>query len=609
MSDHRVRIFGTASSIVSYACRSLKPYYPGQTVALLTVGMLLGFTIFFESVSVAAGKVPPGFTDELLFSSADSDLQGLYCLRFAPDGRMFISEWRRGWLRVLTYDHTEDSWTLQPEPYHRFTTPDSNPASETARRGTLRSFDFDPEFEKNGVIYATYMHDEDRRGYRIVAIQQSQDDPNRSDGSERLLFTCPFFADRAQPDAHNGGGVVVGGDGMLYVSFGDGWREESATDLCGFAGKIVRLNRDGSIPSDNVWYHELKGDLRAIIGVGQRNPTCLTRHPVSGQVYINGFTGDDKAGMFKLVQGAHYGHGGSSKLGKRVPEWINTKLANGGTTWACWYPAGGSWPKEYWHDALAVNWMPKSGEIVRIVGGEERPKKVPFADGLVYLGPAGINIGPVAADIGPDGHLYYTVREYGEYTDLRRIRYVGNNKSVVDRADESQPLATAEGSTRATMAVDIGSLDPQVLAGATHGGDAARGRKIFLENDGLACLKCHQYESLGSDVGPPLTDIGSKRSREHLLESILFPNKAIDEVYIQEMLATDEGRVITGRVESETEDHLVLVTAEGKREKVSKAEVEARRRAQSAMPDDFGKRLSLEELRDLVEFFATSGAG
>ena len=71
------------------------------------------------------------------------------------------------------------------------------------------------------------------------------------------------------------------------------------------------------------------------------------------------------------------------------------------------------------------------------------------------------------------------------------------------------------------------------------------------------------------------------------------------------MFATDDGRIVTGRVESEMEDRLVLVTVEGKRVKLAKSVIEARRRAQSAMPDDYGKRLSLDELRDLVEFFAT----
>ena len=61
-----------------------------------------------------------------------------------------------------------------------------------------------------------------------------------------------------------------------------------------FAGKIVRLNLNGSIPSTNIWYGSLSGDLRAIIALGQRNPICLTRHPVSGKVYVNGFTGSNK---------------------------------------------------------------------------------------------------------------------------------------------------------------------------------------------------------------------------------------------------------------------------------------------------------------------------
>ena len=68
----------------------------------------------------------------------------------------------------------------------------------------------------------------------------------------------------------------------------------------------------------------------------------------------------------------------------------------------------------------------KNGEIVRIIGGEEQPRTVPFAGNLFYRGGDGIEIAPVAAEIGPDGQLYYTMREYGEYSDLRRIRYLGD---------------------------------------------------------------------------------------------------------------------------------------------------------------------------------------
>lgn len=587
----------------------LKEASRGGTSTRTSIAWLLSSVLFAAAALAtacdASAEVPRGFVDELVLDGSQADLRGWYCLRFSPDGRMFVSEWRRGWIRVLTYDQPANNWRLLPQPFHRFTTPDSNADSDTARRGTLRSFAFDPDFESNGVIYATYMHDEDRRGYRIVRIRQSPENPHRSDGTEEILLTCPFFADGAQPDAHNGGGVVVGGDGKLYVGFGDGWREETATDLRGFAGKIVRLNRDGSIPEDNVWYDELEGDLRAIVGVGQRNPTCLSRHPVSGGVYINGFTGVNKASMFRQTQGAHYGHGGSCRLGEPVREWVNTRLESkhkGGTTWACWYPQRGGWPEEYWLNAFAVNWMTKSGEIVRIQGGDDQPKTIRFASHLFYRGGDGIEIAPVAAEIGPDGQLYYTMREYGEYSDLRRIRYTGDQDGRTSAtAETNAPYVSSEMPSSAK----IGIVQERAHE-ALHGGDAARGRQIFFENDGLACLKCHQFGKLGGAVGPPLTEIGSQRKREHLLESILLPDKSIEDAYIQQMVVTEGGKVITGRVEKETEDHVSLITAEGDRVELPADAISARQRAKSAMPDDIGQRLTMTQLRDLVEFLATA---
>ncbi len=417
----------------------------------------------------AAQVLPTDFVDDLVFDGAIEDVQGIFALRFAPDGRMFFSEWRRGYLRVAKRNPSTGQWTLLSTPFHAFATPDSNPSSPTARRGTLRGFDFDPDFATNGYIYATYMHDAERSGYRIVRIQASTGNPDRSTGSETLFLRCPFHPDNSQPDAHNGGGLVVSG-GKLYVAFGDGWVEASAQNTSVFAGKVVRLNLDGTIPTDNIWYNTLTGDRRAIVALGQRNPICLTRHPSSGTVYISGFTGANKSGLYKLVQGANYGHGGYNGFGTQTGEWTNTKNVGSGHTWLAWYPSGGSWPSTYHLNAFAVNWV-TNGEIIRISGGESSPAKSGFARNLHYS-----NLSTVAADVGPDGHLYYTVREYGERTDLHRLRYTGapppSLPTVTITADAS---TVAEGGSTTLRVKRTGSTSGSLSVGLQASGSATSG--------------------------------------------------------------------------------------------------------------------------------------
>ncbi|MDX1946373.1 MAG: PQQ-dependent sugar dehydrogenase, partial [Pirellulaceae bacterium] len=59
-------------------------------------------------------------------------------------------------------------------------------------------------------------------------------------------------------------------------------------------------------------------------------------------------------------------------------------------------------------------------------------------------------------------------------------------------------------------------------------GDAARGKQLFFQSAGLACLNCHQVGSQGKAVGPDLTQVGKKHDRAKLLETILEPSKTIE---------------------------------------------------------------------------------
>lgn len=427
--------------------------------------------------TLMAASVPTGFVDEEVFASVD----GAFALGFAPDGRMFFTEWRKGWIRVATYDAASDRWTLRPQPFHAFDTPDAPgnggiynssgvaTGSEAARRGTLRGFAFDPDFASNGRIYVSYMHDSERSGYRISRVQASAGDPDRSTGGETVLFKAqPFHGDRSQPDAHNGGGLCFGGDGKLYASFGDGWKEASAQNRSTFAGKVIRLNKDGSIPSSNPFYDSFSGDARAIYALGLRNPVCLSTHP-SGAVYANSYQGSSKADMYRILAGANYGHGGSGGGGTPTGVWLNTRIGTGGSTWTAWYPNSGDWPAQYRGTGYVSNWN-GAGEIVRLTGSEGSPGKTAFATGVKFGSHA-----VVALAVGPDGSLYYTAREYGETTRLRRIRYVAptpTTPSVTVHLDHSV-VEEGDGTTlRVRRSTSAGSLSVTIDArGSASAGD------------------------------------------------------------------------------------------------------------------------------------------
>lgn len=138
-----------------------------------------------------------------------------------------------------------------------------------------------------------------------------------------------------------------------------------------------------------------------------------------------------------------------------------------------------------------------------------------------------------------------------------------------------------------------------------EGGDPAEGRKIFYERATVACLRCHKVGGTGGEVGPPLDKVGGERTREELLESILFPNKVIAQGFGQEILKTTSDEVEVGRVRSETADEIVLVRADGTERRLAKRDVQLRKPGLSAMPEDLAKSLSKRDLRDLIAFLAS----
>jgi quinoprotein glucose dehydrogenase len=141
------------------------------------------------------------------------------------------------------------------------------------------------------------------------------------------------------------------------------------------------------------------------------------------------------------------------------------------------------------------------------------------------------------------------------------------------------------------------------------GGNAGRGRQVFLAKAEVSCLRCHKYpafggRSVGGEVGPDLTGIGSRQNREYLLESIVCPDLKIAQGFESVVLATSDGKVVTGVLKGEDATQIRLMTPEGDTITVPKDNVEDRKRGPSAMPADLATKLTKSEIRDLIEFLA-----
>src|SRR5207253_3392130 len=122
-------------------------------------------------------------------------------------------------------------------------------------------------------------------------------------------------------------------------------------------------------------------------------------------------------------------------------------------------------------------------------------------------------------------------------------------------------------------------------------GDPARGEAIFRRAD-LACFKCHAIAGAGGLVGPDLAGIGASAPVDYLIESILLPAKAIKENYHALLIATRDGRLITGVKVQETNSDLVLRDAEDRQISIPLGTIEERKVGGSIMPEGLADSLT-----------------
>jgi putative heme-binding domain-containing protein len=155
--------------------------------------------------------------------------------------------------------------------------------------------------------------------------------------------------------------------------------------------------------------------------------------------------------------------------------------------------------------------------------------------------------------------------------------------------------------------LDIKKL-PSIAVLAKRQGNIDKGRLILsasLKNE-AQCLKCHTVRGIGGQVGPDLSMIGKKASRENLIESILYPSKAIADQFIQWRIETKKGLDISGLLIEETPTELLLRDANAKDYRIAKSEIESRTKsAVSIMPENIIAALTEDELTDVVEYMLT----
>ena len=189
-------------------------------------------------------------------------------MAFAPDGRLFVAE-KTGALRIIS------GGTLLTIPFLTVSV-------DTAGEQGLLGVAVDPNFATNRFVYIYYSSLATGQN-RLSRFTASGSNPNvAAAGSEFVLL------DNITGTAtnHQGGAIHFASDGKLYVAVGDDANSTDADELFTLRGKILRLNADGSIPSDNPFVG-VAGARTETWAYGLRNPFSFAVDPGSSRIYVN----------------------------------------------------------------------------------------------------------------------------------------------------------------------------------------------------------------------------------------------------------------------------------------------------------------------------------
>ena len=325
-------------------------------------------------------------------------------MAFAPDGRLFVAQ-QTGELRVI-----KDGGLL-PAPFLKVTV-------DSQRERGLLGVAFDPDFATTQYVYVYYTAttpDVHNRLSRFTA-----DGDVAVPGSEVAILDLPTLND----PIHNGGAIHFGPDGLLYVAVGENGVWKNAQTLENPLGKILRINRDGSIPATNPFFGQTSGISRAIWAFGLRNPFTFAFEEGTGRMMINDVGQATWEEINEGVAGGNYGwpiiEGPVNAAGLMGPIYAyNHGLGACAISGGAFYPLLPSqFPAAYAGDYFFADFC---GGWIRRFDFRTGIDSVDFASGIPF---------PVDLTIGPEGALYYLARGGGDGGLVVRIDAVGPGEST-----------------------------------------------------------------------------------------------------------------------------------------------------------------------------------
>jgi glucose/arabinose dehydrogenase len=317
----------------------------------------------------------------------------------------------------------------------------------------------DPNFATNGYVYFSYTYEntpganlagpKTARIVRVKVIGDTADESTKTVlvgkvGGTLSTPSCENYAVTedcipSDTSSHSAGGLRFGPDGKLYASFGDGAhfdyvdvRALRAQNIDSLGGKIIRINTDGTAPSDNPFYNGSSTSNRSkVFTYGSRNSFRFNFHPTTGVLYSGDVGWSSWEEINKVVRGGNYGWPcyegvGATTYGcaasPRVdPLYTYPHDSNGagsitGGSFATNYPASFNntiFFGDYAQNFIKMANISASGTLISVS---------PFMTGADGAD------GPVEFVRGTDGNVYFLSIYTGS---LRRILYTTGNRQPI----------------------------------------------------------------------------------------------------------------------------------------------------------------------------------
>lgn len=348
-------------------------------------------------------------------------------LEFAPDGRLFIIQYN-GDIKIFK------NGQLLPQVFAHL------PAYTNGDLGLI-GITFDPDFANNKFSYFYYI---DANDHLIKLV--------RFDATSDVATSAPiniFTSTYAAAFLHGGGALNFGPDGKLYVDIGDNGYPQGVQNLLTTQGKILRMNKDGSVPSDNPFVG--RSDANPLVwATGLRNPFRAQFDSLTGKFYVSD-VGDTKVEEINLIEkGKNYGwpicEGPCNNSSFTNPYYSYSRINDGGAIVVGSIYRKSMFPSEYQGSIFFSDYV--KGFIKRLQVDANGN-----VQGVVDFDPTA---GPIVdMKAGPDGALYAL-----SYAPGKVLKYTYNSINQPPVAKASADIISGKSPLTVNFSSN-GSNDPQ----------------------------------------------------------------------------------------------------------------------------------------------------